>query len=122
MDNTIRLRRKNETVLKIMIIISVVRLILTIIDKGTLASSGWMVTQIVLCVVMGAGCVAMNMFLSDSELTRFIACGGVVLTSAISLFNILRITSNGSGICFITILLSVAAARLDKNPIPIHLG
>lgn len=87
MDNTIRLRRKNETVLKIMIIISVVRLILTIIDKGTLASSGWMVTQIVLCVVMGAGCVAMNMFLSDSELTRFIACGGVVLTSAISLFN-----------------------------------
>lgn len=87
MDSTIRLRRKNETILKIMIVILVVRLILTIVDKGSLASTGWMTTQIVLCVLMVAGCVVMNIFLSDSELVRFIACGGVVVASSISLFN-----------------------------------
>ncbi len=87
MENTVRLRRKNETILKIMIIISAMRLILTIIDKGAVASNGWMITQIVLCVLTIAGCVAMNIFLSDSVLVRFIACGCVVFTAAISVFN-----------------------------------
>ncbi len=87
MENTIRLRRKNETILKIMIIISALRLVLTIIDKGAVASKGWMITQIVLCVLTIAGCVAMNIFLSDSGLVRFIACGSVVITAAISVFN-----------------------------------
>ena len=87
MENTVRLRRKNETILKIMIIISALRLILTIIDKGSIVSKGWMITQIVLCVLTIAGCVAMNIFLSDSVLVRFVACGSVVLTAAISIFN-----------------------------------
>ena len=87
MENTVRLRRKNETILKIMIIISVLRLILTIIDKGSIASTGWMITQIVLCVLVVAGCVAMNIFMSDSDLVRFIACGSVIFTAAISVFN-----------------------------------
>ncbi len=87
MENTIRLRRKNETILKIMIIISVLRLILTIIDRGTIASTGWMITQIVLCVLVVGGCVAMNLFISDSELVKFAACGSVILTAAISVFN-----------------------------------
>lgn len=87
MDNTIRLRRKNETILKIMMVISVLRLVLTIIDKNSVASIGWMITQIVLCVLVVAGCVAMNIFLSDSDLVRYIACGSVILTAAISVFN-----------------------------------
>ncbi|MBO5087544.1 MAG: hypothetical protein J6C01_02625, partial [Lachnospiraceae bacterium] len=87
MENTVRLRRKNETIVKIMIILSVLRLILSIIDKGAVASGGWLITQIVLCVLTVAGCVAMNIFLSDSELVRFIACGSVIFTAAISVFN-----------------------------------
>ena len=87
MENTIRLRRKNETILKIMIIISALRLILSIIDKGAIASTGWMITQIVLSVLVIAGCVAMNIFLSDSGLVQFVACGSVIFTSAISVFN-----------------------------------
>ncbi len=87
MENTVRLRRKNETIVKIMIILSVLRLILSIIDKGAVASGGWLITQIVLCVLTVAGCVAMNILLSDSELVRFIACGSVIFTAAISVFN-----------------------------------
>ncbi len=87
MENTVRLRRKNETIVKIMIILSVLRLILSIVDKGAVASGGWLITQIVLCVLTVAGCVAMNMFLSDSELVRFVACGSVIFTAAISVFN-----------------------------------
>ena len=87
MENTVRLQRKNETILKIMIIISVLRMILSIIDKGSVASTGWMIVQIILCILTVAGCVAMNMFMSDSELVRFIACGSVIVTASISVFN-----------------------------------
>ncbi|MBQ4059334.1 MAG: hypothetical protein IJD40_10425 [Lachnospiraceae bacterium] len=87
MGNKVRLQRKNETVLKIMIIISVLRLILSIVDKGSIASTAWMIAQIVLCVVTVAACVAMNIFLSDSELVKFIACGSVIITGSISVFN-----------------------------------
>ena len=50
MENTVRLQRKNETILKIMIIISVLRMILSVIDKGSVASTGWMIVQIILYI------------------------------------------------------------------------
>lgn len=87
MENTIRLRRKNETVLKIMIIISVLRLVLTIVDRASVVSKGWMITQIVLGALTIIGCIVMHIILSDSGLVKVIACGCAVVTTVISVFN-----------------------------------
>lgn len=87
MENTIRLRRKNETALKIVIALSVIRLILTIISGSYLTSRVWMVIQIVLCVLLAAGCVAMYMFMAESESVRYITVGVFTAVAAISIFN-----------------------------------
>ena len=87
MENTIRLRRKNETALKIVIALSVIRLILTIISGSYLTSRVWMVIQIVLCVLLAAGCVAMYVFMSESESVRYITVGAFTAVAAISIFN-----------------------------------
>lgn len=87
MENTIRLRRKNETALKIVIALSVIRLILTIISGSYLTSRVWMVIQIVLCVLLAVGCVAMYMFMSESESIRYITVGAFTAVAAISIFN-----------------------------------
>ncbi len=87
MENTIRLRRKNETVLKIMILISVLRVLLTVVDKASITSKGWMVAQIVLAALTIVGCIVMNIVLSDSGLVKIIACSSAVVTMAISIFN-----------------------------------
>lgn len=87
MENTIRLRRKNETALKIVIVLSVIRLILSVVSSSYLTSKIWMVIQIVLCVLLAAGCVAMYIFMSDSEWIRYIIGGSYIAVAAISVFN-----------------------------------
>lgn len=87
MENTIRLQRKNETALKIVIALSVIRLFFSILSSSFLTSKAWMIVQIVLCVVLAAGCIAMYKLMVDSELVRFIINGAFILIAAISIFN-----------------------------------
>ena len=87
MENTVRLRRKNETALKMVIALSVVRMLITIVSNGYLKSRAWMIVQIVLCVVLAAGCVVMYIRMSDSEVVRYIIGGAYIAVSAISVFN-----------------------------------
>ncbi len=87
MENTMRLTRKNETVLKMVIVLTVVRLILSIVGKAQTISMGFLTAQIVLCVALIVGCVFMYLKMSDSPLIRFIVGGGYILVSAISVFN-----------------------------------
>ena len=87
MENTVRLRRKNESALKIVMALTAFRLIITLIGKGSVLSSGWMITQIVLCVLLLAGCFAMYKIMDGSELTKFISCGAFILIASISIFN-----------------------------------
>jgi hypothetical protein len=46
-----------------------------------------MITQIVLCVLLLAGCFAMYKIMDGSELTKFISCGAFILIASISIFN-----------------------------------
>lgn len=46
-----------------------------------------MVIQIVLCVLLAVGCVAMYMFMSESESIRYITVGAFTAVAAISIFN-----------------------------------
>ena len=87
MENTVRLRRKNETALKMVIALSVVRMLITIVSSGYLTSRAWMIVQIILCVLLAAGCVVMYRLMSDSESVRYIIGGAYIAVSAISIFN-----------------------------------
>ena len=83
----VRLRRNNETAVTLVIIITVVRGVLSLLARKHLVSSAWLVIQIVLCVALIGGCLAMYKLMEESELLKFIACGGFILVSAISVFN-----------------------------------
>ncbi|MGN0439049.1 MAG: methyl-accepting chemotaxis protein [Lachnospiraceae bacterium] len=85
--NTVRLRRNNETALQLIIVLTVIRMIFSLVTKKELFSTAWMTVQVVLCVILIAGCVVMYKMMSDSELVKFIACGAFVLVAGISLFN-----------------------------------
>lgn len=87
MGNNVRLRRNNETALKIIMLISLIRLIITAVTSGFLTSKVWMTIQIVLCVVLIAGCIALYKLMDDTEIAKFIAFGGYILVCAISVFN-----------------------------------
>lgn len=87
MGNTMRMTRKNETVLKMIMVLTVIRFALTIFGRKQVASQGFMITQIVLCVALLGGCVAMYLLMSDSQMIRYIVSGGYILISAISVFN-----------------------------------
>lgn len=87
MENTVRLRRKNETALKMVIALSVVRMLITIVSSEYLTSRAWMIVQIILCVLLAAGCVVMYRLMSDSESVRYIIGGAYIAVSAISIFN-----------------------------------
>lgn len=87
MENTIRLRRKNEMVLKLVIGVSVIRLIFTLLTRSSLASRGWMTTQIVLCLLLIACSVFMYVKMSDSPMVRLISISSFVVVNSISIFN-----------------------------------
>lgn len=87
MENTVRLRRKNETALKMVIALCVVRMLVTIVSNAYLKSRAWMIVQLVLCVVLAAGCAFMYVRMSDSEIVRYITGGAYIAVSAISIFN-----------------------------------
>lgn len=86
-SNNVRLSRNNETALQLVIILTVVRLVFSLFAKKELFSTTWLVIQAVLCVALIAGCVVMYKLMTDSELVKFIACGGFVVVAAISIFN-----------------------------------
>lgn len=87
MDNTIRLTRKNETFLKMVIALTVVRMILSVLEKKATASGAFLIVQVILCLGLIGGCVFMYLKMADSPLIRFIAGGGYILVAAISVFN-----------------------------------
>ena len=87
MDNTIRLTRKNENFLKMVIAITVVRMILSVLEKKATASGAFLIIQVILCLGLIGGCVFMYHKMADSPLIRFIAGGGYILVAAISVFN-----------------------------------
>ena len=87
MENTIRLTRKNETVLKMVMALTAVRMILSIMEKKETVSTAFLGIQVALCLALIGGCVFMYIKMADSPLIRFIVAGGFVLVSAISIFN-----------------------------------
>ena len=87
MDNTIRLTRKNENFLKMVIAITVVRMILSVLEKKATVSGAFLIVQVILCLGLIGGCVFMYHKMADSPLIRFIAGGGYILVAAISVFN-----------------------------------
>ncbi len=87
MDNTMRLTRKNENFLKMVIAITVVRMILSVLEKKATASGAFLIVQVILCLGLIGGCVFMYHKMADSPLIRFIAGGGYILAAAISVFN-----------------------------------
>ena len=87
MDNTIRLTRKNETFLKMVIALTVVRTILSVLEKKATASGAFLIVQVILCLGLIGGCVFMYLKMADSPLIRFVAGGGYILVAAISVFN-----------------------------------
>ena len=87
MENTMRLTRKNETVLKMVMALTVVRMVLSVMEKKETVSSAFLGIQIVLCLALIGGCVFMYIKMSDSPLVRFIVGGGYIMVSAISIFN-----------------------------------
>ncbi|MGN0153171.1 MAG: methyl-accepting chemotaxis protein, partial [Lachnospiraceae bacterium] len=87
MENTMRFRRKNETAIKMITVLAIVRLIITAVSHQSLASQAWMVIQIVLSVLLIAGCVAMYILISDNPLIPYIIGGSYIAVSAISIFN-----------------------------------
>lgn len=86
-NNNIRLCRNNETALKLIMALTAIRMVLSLFAKKQVFSTAWLVVQVVLCVVLIAGCVIMYKMISDSELVKFIACGAFVVVAAISIFN-----------------------------------
>ena len=48
MDNTMRLTRKNENFLKMVIAITVVRMILSVLEKKATASGAFLIVQVIL--------------------------------------------------------------------------
>lgn len=85
--NTARLSRKNETALTILVVLTIFRLIVTGITASYLYSKAWMVVQFVLGIILVGGCIALYKWMSDSELAKFISCGGFILVATISIFN-----------------------------------
>lgn len=119
MENTVRLSRKNQTALKIVIALAAIRLVFTILSSKALTSKIWMTIQLVLCVLLVLGCIGMYNLLTDSKWTRFISVEAFVIVATISIFNgnqiynvltycaILAVTliyldSKCSGMCVIT--------------------
>ena len=87
MENKMRLRRQNEMVLKLVIVLVVIRFILTIFNRALQQSKVWMVIQLVLCGALVAGCMFMHQVMTDSGITRFIACISFIFITSISVFN-----------------------------------
>lgn len=87
MENVVRLRRKNDTALKMMFILSVIRIILTFLSRSYLNSKVWMSIEMVLTVLLAVGCIVMSKVMSDSGIVRYIISTGYIAITAISIFN-----------------------------------
>lgn len=83
----IRLCRNNETAITLVGILTVIRMVLSLLTKKQLVSGAWLGIQVVLCVLLIVGCVVMHKIMLDSELLKYIICGGFILIAAISVFN-----------------------------------
>lgn len=109
-NNTIRLRRNNETVLTLIILLTVMRLFFSINARKEFFSMTWLVIQVVLCAVLIVGCVIMYKLMSESELVKFIASGGFIIVTIISVYN-----SNGTqNVIFLCALMVVTLTYLDE--------
>lgn len=83
----VRLCRNNETAITLVVILTVIRMVLSLLTKKQLVSGAWLGIQVVLCVLLIVGCVVMHKIMLDSELLKYIICGGFILIAAISVFN-----------------------------------
>ena len=107
MENKLRLRRRNEMVLRLVSALFVLRFILTLISVAQLRSKAWMTIQLVLCVAAVLGCVLMHQLMTDSELTKFIACISFILVTSISVFNNVNALHNVLPYCAIVVVTLV---------------
>ncbi len=87
MENLTRIIRKNETALKIVIALSVIRILLSVLTRNRVASKTAVIVQIVLCVLMIVGSIVMYNVASHQNFIRFVIVGGYIVIASISVFN-----------------------------------
>lgn len=111
MDNQVRIIRKNETALKIVIALSVIRILLDVFTRNKVASKTAMTVQIVLCVLMIVGSIVMYNVASHCNFVRYVIVGGYIAAASISVFN----HNNLYNMILFCVLICVTMVYLDER-------
>lgn len=109
--SAVRIRKNNETAITLVVILMAFRLVLSLLARKHVFSTGWLVTQIVLCVALIGGSIVLNRIMDTSLLTKFIVCGCAILVSSISVFN----NDEPHNILVLCAILVITLTYLDES-------
>ena len=85
--SNVRLCRNNESAITLVIILTIIRMVLSLFSRKQLVSGTWLTIQVVLSILLVAGCVVLYKFMQDSELVKYMISGAFIVVAAISIFN-----------------------------------
>lgn len=109
--NNIRMRKNNETAITLVALLTAIYMVLSIIARKYVFSTGWLIVQIVLSVLLIGGCIVMYKLMDDSPLVKFIACYSFVAVAAISIFN----NNESHNIVSLCVIMIITLTYLDER-------